>query len=152
MKTKFDSRMVKFFSLKNEFTILAYSPASVKHDITHKILNECRKIDSDISAIQFTGDADNDIVYNNLLFIPYSCSDAIYSTPILLMFDFATSSVSIGKSIFTVKEDDLFAFKIKGKTILSINGIEGFYRTVLGFMDSQSPLNAWFYGIISKLQ
>ena len=150
MKTKFDSRMVKFFSLKNEFTILAYSPP--KQDITHEILNECRKIDSDISAIQFTGDADNDVIYNNLLFFPYSCSDAIYSTPILLMFDFATSSVSIGKSIFTVKEDASFAFKIKGKNILAKNGIEGFYRTVLRFMESQSPFNAWFYGIISKLQ
>lgn len=150
MKIKFDSRMAKFFSLKNEFTILAYSPQ--KQDSTHEILTECRKIDSTISAIQFTGDADNDAVYNNLLFIPYSCSDAIYSTPILLMFDFANSSVSIGKTIFTVKEDALFAFKIKGKTILARNGIDGFYRTVLGFMESQSPFNAWFYGIISKLQ
>ena len=144
--------MVKLFSLKNEFTILAYTPANTKHDITHNILNECRKIDSDISAIQFTGDSDNDIAYNNLLFIPYSCSDTIYNAPILLMFDFANSSVSIGKTIFTVKEDALFAFKIKGKNILAINGIEGFYRTVLGFMESQSPFNAWLYGVISKLQ
>ena len=142
--------MVKFFSLKNVVTILAYIPANTNHDITHKVLNECRKIDSDISAIQFTGDAD--IAYNNLLFIPYSCSETIYNTPILLMFDFATSSVSIGKTIFTVKEDASFSFKIKGKSILAINGIEGFYRTVLDFVGSKSPFNAWFYGILSKLQ
>ena len=146
----FDKRMVKFTSLANSFTALAYVPENGSYSLNDKIMAECRKIDKTINTFQFIGDSDNGTLFNNLVFVPFNIYGYVSGEPILISFDFENSAITIGGKKFAVISNSEYTLKIKGNKVFALNGIEGFYTATLEFMESKSVFNSWFYGVINR--
>ena len=148
--TKLSKRLVKFTSLANNFTALAYVPENGNYSLTDRIMEECRKIDRTINVFQFVGDSDYGTLFNNLVFIPFNIYGYVSGEPILINFDFENSAVTIGGKKFAVISNNEYTLKIKGNKVFALNGIEGFYTATLEFMESKSGFNSWFYGVLNR--